>query len=95
MYFVYALHSPAFNKIYIGSSPDPERRFIQHNDNRNDGWTRQFQPWVLIYTEKINSKTDALIREKQLKSSRGREFIWGIIKNNNIIFQHLSNAKGG
>jgi putative endonuclease len=93
MYFVYALHSPAFGKIYIGFSPNPEKRLIQHNDPRNDGWTRSFQPWFLVYKEKYNLKTDALKREKQLKSSRGRSFIWEIVKNNPLSFQHSFNVE--
>jgi putative endonuclease len=81
MFFVYALYSPIFGKIYIGFSSDPEKRLLQHNGINNDGWSRKFQPWILVYTEDCSSKTNALRREKQLKSSRGRSFIWSIIKN--------------
>ncbi len=81
MYFVYAIYSSAFEKIYIGYSSNPEKRLISHNDPQNRGWTRKYRPWKLIFTHRHSSKTAALKREKQLKSAVSREFIW---------FLHLS-----
>ncbi len=76
MYSVYALYSKNFNKIYVGYSTDPERRLIIHNSSENTGWTRSFKPWKIVHLESFDSKSEALKREKQLKSSRGRAFIW-------------------
>ena len=81
MYYTYVLYSPGFNKIYIGFSGDPEHRILIHNDSRNTGWTAQYQPWEIIYTEEHPTKRDALKREQQLKSSRGRAFVWELIAN--------------
>ena len=88
MFFVYALYSKDFDKIYIGYSPDPNKRLLSHNDERSSGWTSKFRPWILIYTEKCESKTTALVREKQLKTSRGRNFVWSYITNNKTHFEH-------
>jgi putative endonuclease len=88
MFYVYALHSLDYNKIYIGFSPDPEKRLLSHNDERSTGWTSKFRPWKLIYTEKCESKTAVLIREKQLKTSRGRNFVWNCIAGNKTHFEH-------
>jgi putative endonuclease len=82
MYFVYALYSSKFDKIYIGYSENPEKRLLSHNDERNNGWTGKFQPWKLIYTEKCETKTEALKREKQLKTAAGRRFVRALIQNN-------------
>ncbi|WP_372948425.1 GIY-YIG nuclease family protein [Mariniphaga sp.] len=82
MYFVYALYSSKSDKIYIGYSENPEKRLQSHNDERNKGWTRKFQPWKLVYTEECATKTAALKREKQLKTAAGRRFVWELIKNN-------------
>jgi putative endonuclease len=35
---------------------------------------------IIIHTEKFNSKSEAMKREKQLKSARGREWIWEKIR---------------
>ncbi|MBN1186343.1 MAG: GIY-YIG nuclease family protein [Bacteroidales bacterium] len=81
MFTVYVLFSEKFNKIYIGYTSDLEKRFISHNELGNKGWTIHFRPWKILYTENFNLKTEAMIREKELKSGKGREFIWNLINN--------------
>ena len=39
-------------------------------------------PWVLVHKEEFATRSEALKREKQLKSFRGREFIRSSIKEN-------------
>ena len=75
MFTVYALHSQNFDKIYIGFTSDIEKRLFAHNHISNKGWTKKFQPWEVIYTEEFVMKEDAMLRESQLKTSKGREFI--------------------
>ena len=79
MFIVYVLHSSKFNKIYIGFTSDLEKRLKSHNYVATKGWTIKFRPWKLIYKEEYKLKNDAIKREKQLKSAKGREFIWNII----------------
>jgi putative endonuclease len=74
-FHVYVLHSPPLNKIYIGFTSDIEARMLSHNILANKGWTVKFRPWTLVYTESFQTKVEALKREKELKSARGREFI--------------------
>jgi len=81
MFKVYALFSPFFNKLYIGYTSNLDQRIKSHNEIGTKGYTLRFRPWNLIYTESHNSKKEALVREKQLKSAKGRKFIWNIIKN--------------
>ena len=80
MFHVYVLYSEAFNKIYVGMTSNIEKRVFAHN-NLPKGWTARFRPWEVVHTESFSTKAEALQREKQLKSSRGREFIWNMIKN--------------
>ncbi len=75
MYTVYILYSRKFDKIYIGMTSNLEQRFLSHNKLSTKGWTIKFRPWQIIYKEKYDSKTQALKREKELKSFKGREFI--------------------
>jgi putative endonuclease len=79
-HFVYVLFSKNFNKIYIGYTHDLEKRFESHNRLATKGWTIKFRPWILIHSEKFADKKEALIREKQLKTAKGRAFIWEMIK---------------
>lgn len=86
MYEVYALYNKDSDKIYIGQTENLEVRFKLHKDKafikgytaKNDG------SWELVYRETVNSRKDALKREKQLKSYRGREFIRKTIQEKHI-----------
>ena len=75
MYYTYVLYSKKFNKIYIGYTSNLEGRLLSHNELATKGYTIKYRPWVLAYSEKFNTKPEAMKREKQLKSSRGRAFV--------------------
>ena len=75
MYTVYVLHSATSDKIYIGYTTDIENRLLSHNKLATKGWTVKFRPWKLIYSEEFTSKSEAMKREKELKSHQGREYI--------------------
>ena len=81
MFTVYVLYSQKFDKIYVGMTSNLEERFKSHNELAKKGWTMHFRPWEIIYHEILDSKADALKREKQLKSASGRIFIRSLIKN--------------
>jgi putative endonuclease len=80
MFIVYVLYSEAFDKIYVGFTSNLENRLLSHNVLAKKGWTIKFRPWKLIYTESFDDKSDAMTREKQLKSAQGRAFIRSLIK---------------
>jgi putative endonuclease len=75
MFTVYVLYSEKFDKIYTGYTNHLPSRLQSHNSEKNSGYTKRFQPWKVVYTEEHKTKTMAMLREKQLKSGRGREFI--------------------
>ena len=76
MYQVYVLYSKKFDKIYIGYTSNLESRLLSHNHLAKKGYTVKYRPWEVVYTEKFKTKKEAMKREKELKSSRGRNFIW-------------------
>jgi putative endonuclease len=76
-YSVYAIYNSLSKKIYIGQTKDLIKRLSLHNSKQfSHGYTARFHgEWQLIYSETAITRNDALQREKQLKSFRGREFI--------------------
>ena len=78
-FYTYVLYAPQRDKIYIGFSANPANRFIAHNHPKSKGYTSKFKPWILIHIEKYATKQEAMNREKQLKSHRGRDFIRELI----------------
>jgi putative endonuclease len=79
MYTTYALHSPQFDKIYIGYTSNIENRLLLHNSISDKGFTLKYRPWVLIYSEEYETKREAMLREKQLKTAVGRKFVRQLI----------------
>ena len=80
MFYTYVLYSRHHNKVYIGFTSNPDARLIHHNHPQNKGWTAKFKPWEIIHIEQYEYKNDAMNREKQLKSSRGRQFIKSLLQ---------------
>lgn len=77
MYYIYALYNKKHNKIYIGQTKDLEIRVIFHRGKLfQNSYTARFDgEWKIIYKEEAKDRHQALIRERQLKSYRGREFV--------------------
>lgn len=80
MFTVYVLYSKGYDKIYIGFTSNLEQRLLSHNDLGKKGWTIKFRPWQLVHTEVFELKSEAMKRERQLKTASGRNFIWSLIK---------------
>ena len=80
MFIVYVLYSEQHNKIYVGFTSNLEQRFISHNELGKKGWTIKFRHWIIVHQESFDSKSDAMKREKELKTAAGRSFIWSKIK---------------
>ena len=80
MYTVYVLYSKDYDKIYIGFTSDLDARLLSHNVLGKKGWTIKFRPWIVVYKEEYEAKSMAMRREKELKTAKGREFIWKMIK---------------
>jgi len=74
MFFVYCLRSTINNQLYIGFTSNLERRFKEHNSGKNRS-TKAYAPYILLFSEKIETRLEARAREKYLKSGIGREFI--------------------
>ncbi len=70
MYHVYILKSKKDNKFYIGSTSDVAARLNYHNSGRQRS-TRHRIPFSIVYEEAFNCKSEALKREKQIKSYKG------------------------
>ncbi len=76
MFKVYALYNKKSGKIYIGQTNNIEKRLKEHNEKRGNHFTSSIDgTWIIIYQEAASSRTSAILRERQLKSFRGREFI--------------------
>ena len=85
MFVVYVLYSVNHQKIYIGYTSALIDRFHSHNKFSTRGYTVKYRPWIVVHVEFFESKIAALKREKEIKSSRGRDFIWNQIKQGGLL----------
>ena len=80
IYYVYVLLSDKDNKYYIGVSADLRRRISEHKNGFVKS-TRNRRPFRLILKEGFGYKTEALRRERFLKSVAGRKYIAKVKQN--------------
>ena len=78
-YYVYILHNPTKNFIYIGYSEDLKQRLISHNKGENKS-TKSYIPLELIHYEAYRNITDAKRREKYLKGNKGKTTLKTMLK---------------
>ena len=79
MYTVYILYSKKLDKLYVGYTSNLEARFKSHNELATKGWTVKGRPWKIIHTEEYESKTEAMRRERALKTHQGRNYLRKLI----------------
>ena len=76
-YHVYILRNPD-GETSVGQTNDFERRLFEHNDPTFHGtWhtKRHCGPWALLRTEEFQTRPNAMRRERELKTGKGRDFI--------------------
>ena len=74
MFYVYVLRSETNNKYYIGCTNNIDRRITEHNTGKSL-YTKNKGPWKLMYTEQFDNLSNAMQREKQIKSWKKRSAI--------------------
>ena len=74
MYYVYVLKSLKNNDLYIGSTEDVNNRLKKHNDGKVKS-TKFYQPWQLLNFETYNTRSEAVRRERFLKTGQQKELL--------------------
>jgi putative endonuclease len=69
--FVYVLgcRTPSRHLTYVGWTTDVDRRLAQHNSGSGARTTRG-RVWVLLHTEQLRTRRQAMSREWYLKRDR-------------------------
>ncbi len=78
MFYVYILLSEKTGKFYIGSTGDLEDRLFRHNSGWNKS-TQSGRPWQLVYSEAFSTRSEAMKREKEIKSWKSHKRISELI----------------
>lgn len=78
MYYVYFLKSLINNDLYIGSTENLEERVFLHNAGKVKS-TRGYKPWRLVGCEEYESRSEAVQRERFLKSGQQKELLKKVV----------------
>ena len=68
MFYVYILRTSA-NTLYIGQTNNLEKRMEEHRSKtiKSSKYVRSFESFELVYSEKYETRSEAMKREYQLK----------------------------
>ena len=69
MHFVYILYSATIDKNYIGSTNNLDQRHYKLLHS-NKGFTSNANDWILLYHEEYSNKSEASVREIQIKNGK-------------------------
>jgi putative endonuclease len=75
-YFVYVIKS-AEGHYYTGMTEDLERRLSEHNNKSKSFWTKRGTDWKVIYFEEVDTRQEAMKRERWMKSGHGKKLLKG------------------
>jgi len=79
MLYVYVLRSKVDGNFYIGQSADLKKRLLEHNTAQVPSTQRRI-PLELVYYEACTHRSDALHREKYLKTTYGHRYLRNRLK---------------
>ena len=74
MFYTYVLRSLKDNHLYIGYTSDIQRRLSEHNSGLTKS-TKSRIPFELLFYEEFESRGDAMLWEKFLKTGIGKDYI--------------------
>ena len=74
MYYTYIIQSQKNGRFYIGSCHDIDIRIERHNAGATPS-TKSGRPWKLVYSESYETNSEALKREREIKSKKSRKYI--------------------
>lgn len=66
-YYVYILRCKD-GSYYTGHAKDVEKRFEMHKKGRGARYTRMHEPEKLVYMEEFESRSEAMKRERRIKT---------------------------
>ena len=67
---VYILASDRNGTLYVGVTSDLARRISEHRTDVVDGFTKRYEVHRLVYIELHDTMSEAILREKQIKTWR-------------------------
>ena len=78
MFFTYIIFGSSKNRFYVGSTNDLNSRLEKHNAGATPS-TKFGRPWIMVYHEAFNSRSEAIKRELAIKKMKSKKYILQLI----------------
>ena len=69
-YWVYIMSNKARTVLYVGITNDLYRRYLEHKEEKIEGFTQKYRCHDLLYYEEFSVVNDSIAREKEIKAWR-------------------------
>ncbi len=80
-YFVYIIYSKMADRYYVGQTEDIEERLALHNSHFfGHSFTKTAADWVLKYSLKCQSRSQAVRIESHIKKNKSRKYVEDLIQ---------------
>jgi len=94
-YYMYILTNSGNNVLYVGSTNDLYRRWLEHVTKiRPEAFTAKYNVNKLVYYEEFQTSEDALAREYQMKGGSRKKKV-DLIKAKNPFWNDLAEREFG
>ena len=77
-YYVYIIYSESTDSYYIGQTSDLEDRLFRHCNSGSKS-TKKAKDWKLVYKEVYESRSESVLREREIKNKKSRKYIEKLI----------------
>ena len=79
MHYVYIIQAGANGSYYVGSTHNVKERLKRHNEGRSP-YTKSKENWQIVYVEEFETSSEAIAREKEIKSKKSRKYIEYLVR---------------
>jgi putative endonuclease len=79
-YTTYILYSPCRDEYYVGHTQDAQERLERYHNIGKSLYTKRGIPWSLVYSELFETRSQAMRREREIKSKKSRNYIKRLIQ---------------
>ncbi len=80
MFKVYIIFSAFLDRYYVGSTANIEDRLFRHKNSGSKS-TKSASDWELVYSEEFDTRSEAVLREREIKGKKSRKYLESLISN--------------
>ncbi len=80
MFKVYIIFSAFLDRYYVGSTANIEDRLVRHKNSGSKS-TKSASDWELVYSEEFDTRSEAVMREREIKGKKSRKYLESLISN--------------